>query len=116
MPPSIVREALSVFDHLNQKHKIFNLGVFKTELTAQLLRVLMQALLSHTHAMLEDEMHRLLYALAMSDMEGFFYSFLPTLVAPQLTASWTPDTDRGTFTRHARDFLDNVRAAGQSGS
>ena len=85
MPPSIVREALSVFDHLNQKHNIFNLGVFKTELTAQLLRVLMQALLSHTHAMLEDEMHRLLYALAMSDMQGFFYSFLPTLVAPQLT-------------------------------
>lgn len=97
MPPSIVREALSVLEHLDQKHKIFDLDVFKNELAAQILRVLMQALLSHTHAMFEDEMHRLLYALAVSDMEGFFNSFLPTLVAPQLTvgqgsAPTTPTT------------------------
>ena len=98
----------------HQTHKIFELEVFKTEVTAQILRVLMQALLSHTHAMLEDEMHRLLHALAVSDMEGFFNVFLPALVAPQLVASWTPDTDLGSFIRHARDFLDNVRAAGQS--
>ena len=112
MPPDIVRMALSVLGHLNEKHKIFGLDVFKTELTTQILRVLMQALLSHTHAMLEDEMHQLLHALAVSNVEGFFHEFLPTLVAPHMVASWTPDTDLGTFTRHARDFLDNVRAAG----
>eukprot|EP00619_Florenciella_sp_RCC1007_P010888 CAMPEP_0205926812 /NCGR_PEP_ID=MMETSP1325-20131115/21251_1 /ASSEMBLY_ACC=CAM_ASM_000708 /TAXON_ID=236786 /ORGANISM="Florenciella sp., Strain RCC1007" /LENGTH=48 /DNA_ID= /DNA_START= /DNA_END= /DNA_ORIENTATION= len=48
MPPHIVRKALSVLSHLNERHKIFDLDVFKTELTTQILRVIMQALLSHT--------------------------------------------------------------------
>ena len=75
----------------------------------------MQALLTRTHAMLEEEMHRLLHGLAQSDANAFFGSFLPGLVAsspqgPQLVAAWTPDADLGAFTRHARAFLDDVRA------
>ncbi|XP_048575902.1 exportin-6 isoform X2 [Nematostella vectensis] len=116
---TIFRQNLEALENLNSKCKLYQKGIFRSNMLLQFVNVLTQALVHRSHDLLQDEIIITIYNMAAVDWDQFFASFLPQFLVgcegltenqkSELRNNFRQDKDLPSFTHGIQRFIADLR-------